>query len=156
MDLGSSYLPSELLAAALTAQLESFPDIQRARQAVWAGYDQALGGGRARTEHPAHLYYLLMPDLQRRQGLIEHLRGRGVQAAFHYQPLHDAPAGMRFGRIGPGGCPVTSDIADRLVRLPMYPALSTAETSRIIAAVMSFRGTAAAPAQRGGTVEVPA
>lgn len=155
MDLGSSYLPSELLAAALTAQLESFTDIQRARQAVWAGYDLAFAGGRpAGTEHPAHLYYLLMPDLERRQGLIEHLRGRGVQAVFHYQPLHDAPAGKRFGRTGPGGCPVTSDVADRLVRLPMYPALSTAEMGRIIAAVMSFRGTA--PAQRGGTVEARA
>jgi dTDP-4-amino-4,6-dideoxygalactose transaminase len=156
MDLGSSYLPSDLLAAALTAQLESFADIQRARQMIWAAYDQALGGGPAGTEHPAHLYYLLMPDLKRRQGLIEHLRGHGVQAAFHYQPLHDAPAGKRFGRTGPGGCPVTSDVADRLVRLPLYPALTRAETSRIIAAVLSFGGAMSAPAQRGGTVEVPA
>jgi dTDP-4-amino-4,6-dideoxygalactose transaminase len=145
-----------LLAAALTAQLESFADIQRARKAVWAAYHQALGGGPAGTEHPAHLYYLLMPDLQRRQGLIEHLRDRGVQAAFHYQPLHDAPAGKRFGRTGPGGCPVTADVADRLVRLPLYPALTSAETSRISAAVLSFGGATPAPAQRGGTVEVPA
>jgi dTDP-4-amino-4,6-dideoxygalactose transaminase len=154
MDLGSSYLPSELLAAALTAQLESFAEIQRARQAVWAGYAAAFGGGGG-SEHPAHLYYLLMPDLQRRQGLIEHLRGHGVQAAFHYQPLHDAPAGKRFGLVGPGGCAITSDVADRLVRLPLYPALSTGEISRIVAAVRSFGGMAAAPAQRG-TAEVRA
>lgn len=160
MDLGSSYLPSELLAAALTAQLESFADIQRARRRVWRAYDAGFAGahmvvppGRA---HPAHLYYLLMPDLRHRQALIGHLRDHGVQAAFHYQPLHDAPAGKRFGRIGPGGCAITSDVADRLVRLPMYSALSSSQTSRIIAAVRSFGGAWPAPAQRGGTVEVPA
>jgi dTDP-4-amino-4,6-dideoxygalactose transaminase len=79
-----------------------------------------------------------------------------VQAAFHYQPLHDAPAGKRFGRVGPGGCAITSDVADRLVRLPLYPALTPAQTSRVVAAVMSFRGAVATPAQRGGAVEVRA
>jgi dTDP-4-amino-4,6-dideoxygalactose transaminase len=157
MDLGSSYLPSELLAAALTAQLESFTDIQRARRRVWDAYDAAFSMTvPAGSEHPSHLYYLLMASLEQRQGLIEHLRGHGVQAAFHYQPLHDAPAGKRFGRTGPGGCPVTSEVADRLVRLPMYPALTGAETSRIVAAVRSFRAVSPTPAQRGGTVEVPA
>ena len=145
MDLGSSYLPSDVLAAALTAQLESFAESQRARQAVWAAYDTAfagLGVGRpgvpAGSEHPAHLYYLLMPDLEARQALIAHLAGRGVQATFHYQPLHSAPAGERFGRTGPGGCPVTEDVADRLVRLPLYAGLTEAEIARVIAAVRSF------------------
>jgi dTDP-4-amino-4,6-dideoxygalactose transaminase len=160
MDVGSSYLPSELLAAALTAQLEAFGEIQEARRRVWRAYDAAFAGADmvvpSGSEHPAHLYYLLMPDLRRRQGLIEHLGERGVQAAFHYQPLHDAPAGKRFGRVGPGGCAITSDVADRLVRLPLYPALTPAQTSRVVAAVMSFRGAVATPAQRGGTVEVRA
>jgi dTDP-4-amino-4,6-dideoxygalactose transaminase len=70
--------------------------------------------------------------------------------------LHDAPAGKRFGLVGPGGCAVTSDVADRLVRLPVYPALSAAETGRIIAAVRSFHPTVAAPAQRGEAVRARA
>jgi dTDP-4-amino-4,6-dideoxygalactose transaminase len=143
MDLGSSYLPADLLAAGLTAQLEAFGEIQRRRQAVWSAYDAAFAGqgmvvppGR---EHPAHLYYLLMPDLDRRQALLRHLTGHGVQATFHYQPLHSAPAGRLFGRTGPGGCPVTEDVADRLVRLPLYAGLSDAEVQAVISAVRSFR-----------------
>ena len=61
-----------------------------------------------------------------------------MQATFHYQPLHSAPAGERFGRTGPGGCPVTEDVADRLVRLPLYAGLTEAEIARVIAAVRSF------------------
>jgi dTDP-4-amino-4,6-dideoxygalactose transaminase len=143
MDLGSSYLPSDLLAAGLTAQLEAFEVIQRRRHEVWDAYDAAFAGrgmgvppGR---EHPAHLYYLLMPDLERRQALLAHLTDRGVQATFHYQPLHCAPAGQRFGRVGPGGCPVTEDVADRLVRLPLYAGLSEADVDAVISAVRSFR-----------------
>jgi dTDP-4-amino-4,6-dideoxygalactose transaminase len=143
MDLGSSYLPSDLLAAGLTAQLEAFEEIQRRRHQVWEAYDAAFAGqgmtvppGR---QHPAHLYYLLMPDLERRQALLQHLTGGGVQATFHYQPLHCAPAGQRFGRVGPGGCPVTEDVADRLVRLPLYAGLSDADVDAVISAVRSFR-----------------
>ena len=142
MDLGSSYPPSDLLAAGLTAQLEAFEEIQRRRHAVWDAYDQAFAGrgmvvppGR---EHSAHLYYLLMPDLRTRQALIGHLADRGVQAAFHYQPLHSSPAGLRFGRTGPGGCPVTEDIADRLVRLPLYAGLSDSDAAAVVEAVRSF------------------
>jgi dTDP-4-amino-4,6-dideoxygalactose transaminase len=92
----------------------------------------------AGCEHSAHLYYLLMPDLAARQGLIAHLGERGVQATFHYQPLHDAPAGQRFGRIGPGGCPVTEDVADRLVRLPLYAGLTESDVADVISGVRSF------------------
>jgi dTDP-4-amino-4,6-dideoxygalactose transaminase len=145
MDLGSSYLPSDVLAAALTAQLEAFESIQERRHEVWETYDAAFADlevGRptvpAGCEHSAHLYYLLMPDLAARQGLIAHLAERGVQATFHYQPLHNAPAGERFGRTGPGGCPVTEEIADQLIRLPLYAGLTDDETARVIEAVLTY------------------
>jgi dTDP-4-amino-4,6-dideoxygalactose transaminase len=150
VDIGSSYLPSELLAAFLTAQLESFDEIQRRRGAVWSRYqtalaDWAIAGGvtqptvPAHCEHPAHLYYLLLPSLEQRQGLLQHLSERGVAATFHYQPLHSAPAGLRHGRISPDGCPVTEDVADRLVRLPLYAGLTSGEQQQVIDAVRSYR-----------------
>jgi dTDP-4-amino-4,6-dideoxygalactose transaminase len=88
---------------------------------------------------PAHLYYLLLPDLDRRQGLLRHLAERGVQATFHYQPLHAAPAGQRFGRVAPGSCPVTEDMADRVLRLPLFAGMRDDETQRVIDAVRQFR-----------------
>ena len=147
MDLGSSYLLSDLLAAALTAQLEEFEIIQQRRYEVWQTYHAALAGldvvrpsVPAGSDHPAHLYYLLLPDLQRREALLRHFAERDVQATFHYQPLHSAPAGRRYGRTGLGGCPVTEDVADRLVRLPLYPALSDAEVDAVVDAVRTFPG----------------
>lgn len=150
IDIGSSYLPSELLAAFLTAQLESFEDIQRRRMAIWKAYDVRLAGWAienkvsrptvpADREHPAHLYYLLLPDLDGQQGMIKHLAGHGVHATFHYQPLHNAPAGLKYGRVGPEGCPVTEDVGDRLVRLPIYAGMSAEDTDHVIESVMSFR-----------------
>src|SRR5262249_39989097 len=117
VDIGSSYLPSVLLAAYLTAQLESFPKIQRRRHAIWRTYHELLRAWAATNgvaqptlppgcEHPAHLYHLVLPSLDSRQRLLKHLAERGVHATFHYQPLHSAPAGVRYGRVGPGGCPV--------------------------------------------------
>jgi dTDP-4-amino-4,6-dideoxygalactose transaminase len=140
MDLGSSYLPSDLLAAVLTAQLEAFETIQRRRQAVWQAYQAAFGAMTvpAGCVQPAHLYFLLMPDLATRQDMLRHLAERGVQATFHYQPLHTAPAGVRYGRTGPGGCPVTADVADRLVRLPLHAGMSDADVERVVAAVEAF------------------
>jgi dTDP-4-amino-4,6-dideoxygalactose transaminase len=155
MDLGSSYLPSDLLAAALTAQLESFDVIQRRRHEIWSVYHAAFAARGpsvpAGCEHSAHLYYLLMSDLDERQELIRHLADRGVQATFHYQPVHSAPAGQRFGRTGPGGCPVTEDVADRLVRLPLYAGLTDAEVATVIAAVTSFDGARVGADRWAGT-----
>ncbi|WP_271223554.1 dTDP-4-amino-4,6-dideoxygalactose transaminase [Streptosporangium carneum] len=150
IDIGSSYLPSDILAAQLTAQLESFDRIQFLRHSVWRSYHEELAGWAAGNgvsqpvvpdgcAHPAHLYYLLLPDLDNRQAFIAHLADRGVQAAFHYQPLHSAPAGRRYGRPAPGGCPVTEEIADRLVRLPVYPDLEEADVARVIDAVRAYR-----------------
>ncbi len=150
MDIGSSYLPSDVLAAQLTAQLEAFEEIQASRHAVWYAYHEGLAdwaeeNGVARPgvpegcRHTAHLYYLLMPDLERRQAFIAHLAERGVQAAFHYQPLHCAPAGVRYGRTAPGGCPVTEQVADRLVRLPLFAGLGEQDAGAVLDAVRSFR-----------------
>ncbi|WP_228641987.1 dTDP-4-amino-4,6-dideoxygalactose transaminase [Microtetraspora sp. AC03309] len=149
VDVGSSYLPSDILAAMLTAQFESFDRIQSMRHAVWARYHEELAGwGEANEvrlpivpddcEHPAHLYYLLLSDLENRQAFIAHLAGHGVQATFHYQALHSAPAGARHGRAAPGGCPVTEEVADRLVRLPLFADLDEDDVTRVIDAVRSF------------------
>ena len=150
MDIGSSYLLSDLLAAFLAAQLEQFSEIQRRRLAVWNAYHSRLArwsveqGVRQPTVpadrvHPAHLYHLLLPDLESRQGMLRHLAERGVHATFHYQPLHIAPAGLRFGRVGPGGCPVTEEVADRLIRLPLFAGMSEDELDQIVEAVLSYQ-----------------
>jgi dTDP-4-amino-4,6-dideoxygalactose transaminase len=148
--LGSSYLPSEILAAVLAAQLDSFDDIQQRRMRVWTTYDGGLADwaeaqGVIRPtvppdrEHPAHLYYLLLPDLESRQGLLAHLAAHGIMGTFHYQPLHSAPAGVAHGRTATGGCPVTTAVADRLVRLPLYTGMTSSEQDRVLTAVRQFR-----------------
>jgi dTDP-4-amino-4,6-dideoxygalactose transaminase len=150
IDLGSSFLPSELLAAFLTAQLEGFASSQERRLRVWRTYHEALATWAAEQGmvrptvpagrvHPAHLYYLLAPNLGERERLIRHLDDRGIHATFHYQPLHSAPAGLRYGRPGPGGCPVTDGVSDRLVRLPLFAGLTEGELDRIVEAVLSYR-----------------
>ncbi|MEU9830621.1 dTDP-4-amino-4,6-dideoxygalactose transaminase [Streptosporangium sp. NPDC048047] len=149
VDVGSSYLLSDVLAAQLTAQLESFGEIQARRHAVWNAYHEGLAEWAARNgvsrptvpdgcEHPAHIYHLLLPDLANRQAFIAHLAGRGVRAVFHYQPLHAAPAGVRHGRTAPGGCPVTEDVADRLVRLPLFADLTEADVARVLDAARTY------------------
>jgi dTDP-4-amino-4,6-dideoxygalactose transaminase len=146
--LGSSYLPSDLLAAFLLGQLESFDHIQEERHRVWSTYDEQLAKWADAAdvvrptlpdgvEHPAHLYYLLLPDLDTRQRFLRHLDERDVHAVFHYVPLHDAPAGLRLGR-SIDGCPVTRSVSDRLARLPVYAGLSEASLERVVEAVTSF------------------
>jgi dTDP-4-amino-4,6-dideoxygalactose transaminase len=150
LDMGSSYLPSELNAAFLTAQLESFKEIQAKRHAIWETYDVQLRQwcgthGVAQPTvpetagHPAHLYYLLMPTLADRQALIAHLAEREIKAAFHYQPLHSAPAGLTYGRIGSPDCAVTDDVANRLIRLPLFAGMADDEVARVLAGVLSFQ-----------------
>ncbi|WP_433611509.1 dTDP-4-amino-4,6-dideoxygalactose transaminase [Dactylosporangium sp. CA-139114] len=148
MDLGSSYLPSDLLAAFLTAQLEHFPQIQRRRMHVWNSYHNRLATWAVEhgviqptvpsdRTHPAHLYYLLLPDLQSRSAMLGHLLEQGVLGTFHYQPLHLAPAGQKYGRTD--GCPVTEDVADRLLRLPLYAGMDDDDIDLVIRAVESYR-----------------
>ncbi|QTD96698.1 dTDP-4-amino-4,6-dideoxygalactose transaminase [Streptomyces cyanogenus] len=150
VDIGSSYLPSDLLAACLIAQLENFDAIQARRLQVWDIYQERLAGWAERNgvvqptvpeecAHPAHLYYLLLPDLEHRHALMDHLAARGIRSAFHYMPLHSAPAGRRYGRTAPGGCPVTERVADQLLRLPVYTDLTDSDVERVLEAVTSFR-----------------
>jgi dTDP-4-amino-4,6-dideoxygalactose transaminase len=130
VDIGSSFLPGEIVAAFLKAQLEDASAITERRMEIWNRYHAwALSheqAGRARRpiepphcQHNAHMYYLLMPDLEARTRFIASLKARGIGAVFHYIPLHSAPAGKRFGR-GHGELPVTDATADHLVRLPLW------------------------------------
>ncbi len=148
VDIGSSYLPSDLLAAYLCAQLEARERVQARRMAIWDGYDTALrswaeagGIGRpqvpAHCDHPAHIYYLLMPSLDARTRLLAELRRALILATFHYQPLHLSDMGRQFGG-REGQCPVTEDVADRLVRLPVFFDLSAADQARIVETLRAF------------------
>jgi dTDP-4-amino-4,6-dideoxygalactose transaminase len=148
VDIGSSYLPSDLLGAYLWAQLESADAIQRRRHEIWSRYARELDswarGAGARLPivpqhcaHPAHIFYLLMPSLASRTALIQHLRARQILAPFHYLPLHLSDVGRGYGgRVGQ--CPVTEDVADRLVRLPLFFQLSDDEQGRVIEAILEF------------------
>lgn len=148
VDLGSSYLPSDLLAAFLAAQLEAATRLQDRRLLLWARYSRELVEWSARTEirlpfvpphceHPAHLFYLLLRSLEDRTTFLEHLRARGVHAVFHYVPLHSSPQGARLGGLT-YKCPVTDDVSARLVRLPLYPGLTDPEQSQVIDAVLAY------------------
>lgn len=130
IDVGSSFLPSELTAAFLCAQLERMEAIKLERKNAWAAYHNAFAGAERDEqlirpvvpdwcEHNAHIYYVLLPDVVRRTRFIELLRESGVGAVFHYVPLHSAPAGTQFGR-NSGLLPVTDNVSERLVRLPLW------------------------------------
>ncbi len=149
VDVGSSYLPSDLLAAFLRAQLEHRDQIQSMRREVWENYARELAswadtnGARLpivppECEQSYHMFYLIMPSSKSRQALISHLAGVGILAVFHYLPLHLSPMGLRFGG-GEGDCPVTEDLADRLLRFPFFTGLSSSEQAQVIDAVRAFR-----------------
>ncbi len=148
MDVGSSYIPSELVAAFLYAQLEASDEITRKRRAVWSYYAQALqplserGLLRipqppAHAQHNAHMFYLIMPTRQARDGLIRHLGERQVQAIFHFVPLHSSPMSRQLGFDGVT-LPITDDMAGRVVRLPCFFTLTREEQDRVIDGVESF------------------
>lgn len=145
VDVGSSYVVSDLLAAVLLAQLEAREEIQRKRRVIWERYAAELADwAKARgvllptvpadREQTFHMFYLLMPDLLQRMKFIEHLGMNGVKAVFHYVPLHLSPMGRKYGGTS-GMCPVTEQMSDRLVRLPMYADLTPEEQGRVIAEV---------------------
>lgn len=147
--LGSSYLPSDLLAAFLLAQLESWQDVQPLRQAVWNRHHEGLKEWAERwdvkrphvpahCQQAYHLYYLVMPTPVARDGLIDWLNARGIGAVSHYQPLHLSKMGEQFGGRA-GDCPVTERISPRLLRLPFFNLLSAEDQSRVIEAVSSFK-----------------
>jgi dTDP-4-amino-4,6-dideoxygalactose transaminase len=149
LDVGSSYLPSDMLAAFLLAQMELAQPLLRERQSIWRRYHAGLAdletAGLARRpivpahcDHNGHLYYLLVEDLGARTALIAHMKARGIDTPFHYVPLHDAPAGRRFGRVS-GSLGVTESAAGRLMRVPMWYGMAE-EPDIVMDAVRGFFG----------------
>jgi dTDP-4-amino-4,6-dideoxygalactose transaminase len=145
VSLGSSYAPSEINAAFLYAQLLHADSITEDRLRIWTAYHDAFAdleaGGKLRrpvvpsyARHNAHLYYLLTPDSRSRDRLIALLAERDVNAVFHYVPLHDSPAGRRFGRAH-GELRTTVDVSSRLVRLPLWVGMQDSDIERVVAGV---------------------
>jgi dTDP-4-amino-4,6-dideoxygalactose transaminase len=149
VDVGSSYLPSDMLAAFLLAQLEAREQIQESRQRIWECYYRelsewaGLNGVRPPIVPPHcdqtyHMFYLLLPSLEQRHRFISQLKERQILSVFHYVPLHTSDMGRRYGGTR-GDCPVTEELSDRLVRLPFYNKMSEAEQSRVIDAVREIK-----------------
>ncbi len=148
VDIGSSYVLSDILSAFLFAQLESASIIQQRRQEIWTYYHTHLKSWADRNqvrlprvpEHcqqAYHMFYLLFPDLDTRQAMIRHLKEQGILSVFHYLPLHLSDMGHQFGG-QPGDCPVTEWVSDRLLRLPFFNPLTWEEQERVVAAMMNF------------------
>jgi dTDP-4-amino-4,6-dideoxygalactose transaminase len=145
-EVGSSYLPSELNAAMLLAQLEGAKDVVTRRRKIWQNYHAAFqelaGAGRCRLPnvpgdriHNAHIYFMIFANLAERERVRLALLNEGVVAYSHYQPLHSAPAGRKYCRVH-GELPVTDHAAEGILRLPVYPDLAESDQARIIDAVL--------------------
>ena len=150
VDVGSSWVLSDLLAAVLGAQLDRLDAIQADRRRVWEGYDGALAAWAAEhgvrrpvipaaAEHTAHVYHLRLPTLEARTRFIEHLAADGITAVFHYQALNRSTVGGRLVHDGEA-FPVSEEAGDTLVRLPLFATMSAAEQDRVIERVLSFSG----------------
>ncbi len=148
VDVGSSYVMSDVLAAFLYAQLDVWQVIQKRRQQIWERYQAELADWCAANgirqpvvpadcEQAYHMYYLLLPSLERRQALIAHLKARNIYAVFHYLPLHLSEFASRWGGKA-GDCPVTEDVSDRLVRLPFFNFMTEVQQGEVIDAVEGF------------------
>lgn len=149
VDLGSSYVMSDVLAAFLYGQLEVWQEIQSRRREIWTTYQKGLASWATQVgvrlpiipehcEQAYHMFYLLMPSLDARTRFIAHLKQRGISAVFHYLPLHLSTYAQRWGG-KPGDCPVTEDISDRLVRLPFFNSMSNEQQGRVMQDVTDFR-----------------
>lgn len=147
-DYGSSYLPSDLNAAYLWAQLEQADNIQNYRMNVWNKYKAAFEplekAGKIRLPvipencvHNAHMFYVITKDLEERTAFIAHMRKNDILAVFHYIPLHSAPAGVKFGRFD-GKDEITTPYSERLVRLPLYFGLTESDLQKVIDTVLEF------------------
>jgi len=146
---GSSWLLADTLAAVLRSQLDNMSWIQQDRYRTWSRYYESLhpwaevSGASIMAVpsdcvQPSHMFYVMMPSLTTRSALIEHLRDRGVTAAFHYQPLHSSQAGVKYGRTS-GSFSNTIRAADQLLRLPLWAGMTTQQVERVIEAVLTFR-----------------
>lgn len=151
VDIGSSYLPSDILAAFLYAQLERREQIQEKRKMIWEYYYDHLRdwaeihGVRLpvvpdHCQQAHHMFYMLMRSLEQRQELIAYLKKRNITAVFHYPPLHLSKMGIEFGG-KPGDCPITQDVSDRLLRLPFYNDLTEDDQARVVETITSFEVT---------------
>lgn len=149
LDLGSSYVPSEILAAFLCAQLEARERIQSQRRRIWELYHaqlrswaERLGVRRpvvpAHCEQAYHMYHLLLSSPQQRAALIAHLKARGILSVFHYLPLHRSAMARRLGASA-CACPVTDDVSDRVLRLPFYNDLTEPEQASVVEAIIACR-----------------
>lgn len=148
VDVGSSYLPSDMLAAYLWAQFEQAEAIQNRRKDIWDYYQLHLPEWATLhnvqlptipdyVEQSYHMYYMLLPSLDLRTRLIDHLKQRDILSVFHYLPLHLSDMGKKYGG-QVGDCPVTEDISDRLLRLPFFHALTRKEQDEVLASLFSF------------------
>jgi dTDP-4-amino-4,6-dideoxygalactose transaminase len=148
VDIGSSWLPSDLLAAFLYAQLEAKERILEKRKRVWERYHEGLSGWAAERNvrlpvipkgcrQSYHMYYLIVPSSRGRTALIRHLKSLGILGVFHYLPLHLSEMGKRYGG-RPGDCPVTEHVSERLIRLPFYNNLDGESQERVIRAIREF------------------
>ncbi|OQX60384.1 MAG: dTDP-4-amino-4,6-dideoxygalactose transaminase [Helicobacteraceae bacterium 4484_230] len=148
VDLGSSYLPSELQAAYLWGQLENVDKIRQARLKNWHYYYEMLADLESKgflerpqlrddAEHNAHMFYIKIKDLKERTALLSFLKENGVLAVFHYVPLHDSPAGKKFSYFH-GKDNFTSSQSDRLIRLPMYYGLTQNEQGKVVEAISRY------------------
>lgn len=151
VDVGSSYLPSDMLAAYLSAQLESADEIQETRQRIWQKYNADLQDWAEENdillpvipeecEQAYHMFYLILPSLEARQSMIAFLRENGIQSVFHYLPLHLSDMGLKSGGKA-GDCPVTEDLSDRLLRLPFFNSLTDEEQQEVIETIKSWKYT---------------
>ena len=149
VDLGSSYLPSDLLAAFLYAQLEAREKIQEKRRRVWNRYYASLAGWAGdndvklpsippECEQAYHMFYMLLPSAEHRASLIAQLKAQSILSVFHYTPLHLSEAGQKFAA-RQSNCPVTEEVSDRLLRLPFYNDLSESDQDRVTSAVTNSR-----------------
>ena len=145
VDIGSSYLPSEIIAAFLWAQLEQAESLTQQRLAIWERYHEAFAEVEEQRKvqrpvvptecrHNAHMYYLLLPDLESRTVVIETLKASGIHAVFHYIPLHSSPAGGKYGRAH-GDLVKTQELSNRLVRLPLWIGMSEEDVVRVVEGV---------------------
>jgi len=148
VDVGSSYLMSDILAAFLCAQLEQIDQISAKRKRLWDRYFERLSDWArahevqlpqvpAHCEQSYHMFYMVMPSGSSRQALIDELKARGILSVFHYLPLHASPMGLRMGG-RPGQCPVSESVSDRLIRLPFYNDLTDAEQDEVVEVIRRF------------------
>lgn len=156
VDIGSSFLPSDILAAFLYAQLEARNEIQLRRRRIWNYYEfnlrdwadecnVSLPSVPPGCDQPYHMFYLIAPTPAFRHGLMAHLKAEGISSVFHYLPLHLSPMGQRLGGRA-GDCPVAESVSERLLRLPFFNDLTEADQNRVVRAVRTF------PARRRGRV----